>query len=160
MPTSSSALSQIDINNIITDLNGKMDRDMKNSDIAKDYFFDGNFIIIYPNGGSKESPANIELNSFYVERNPFPGYQVYCLPEIYYQNEWISILMPAGNQGSGSCAWGILATNDNNNFNNINIRRLNTGFAVFGVYALQDAPDIRTACPCRIKVWKVGKLSN
>src|SRR5690606_10026006 len=34
------------------------------------------FAIIYPNGGSAGSPANVTLNSRYVESNPFPGHSV------------------------------------------------------------------------------------
>lgn len=33
---------------------------------------DMDFTIIYPNGGSSSSPANVSINTRYVESNPFP----------------------------------------------------------------------------------------
>lgn len=46
------------------------------------------FTIIYPNGGSAASPANITVNSRYIEANPFPGYRVFCALEIYTNGVW------------------------------------------------------------------------
>jgi hypothetical protein len=48
----------------------------------------GDVTIIYPNGGTASSPANITKNSRYVESNPYPGHHVYCRVEVYYSSKW------------------------------------------------------------------------
>ena len=49
---------------------------------------DIDFIIIYPNGGSAASPANVSINSRYVLPNPFPGHNVVCVAEINRGGSW------------------------------------------------------------------------
>lgn len=46
------------------------------------------FTIIYPNGGSEASPANVAANSRYVENNPFPGHRVLAVAEVLYGGKW------------------------------------------------------------------------
>ena len=47
-----------------------------------------NFTIIYPNGGTKENPANVIKNSRYIENNPFEGYYVRCEVQVLLNNQW------------------------------------------------------------------------
>lgn len=46
------------------------------------------FTIIYPNGGSAGSPANVTTNSRYVMTNPFAGHHVICVAEILVGGNW------------------------------------------------------------------------
>ena len=43
---------------------------------------------LYPNGGTSESPKEIEANKRYVLDNPFPGHKVKCYAEILLNGEW------------------------------------------------------------------------
>lgn len=47
-----------------------------------------NFTIIYPNGGTAVSPANISANTRYVNANPFPGHPVICELQILVSGRW------------------------------------------------------------------------
>ncbi len=46
------------------------------------------FVILYPNGGSAEAPANVTANQRYTMPNPFPGWYINCQAEIYFKNQW------------------------------------------------------------------------
>ena len=93
-----------------------------------------------------------------MEQSPFPGYYVYCIPELYYQNQWVPILSGCGNQGSGSYAWGAFASGDFNDSNTIIIKTMPTGLVINGGTSYTSNIDIRVATPCRVKVWKIGKI--
>ena len=62
--------------------------DLASALAAKAAASDIDFTIIYPNGGSEASPANISVSSRYVELNPFPGHRVLCQVEVLYAGEW------------------------------------------------------------------------
>lgn len=47
--------------------------------------------IVYPNGGSASSPANVTTNQRYVMNNPYEGYYVHCEAQILYNNVWGSV---------------------------------------------------------------------
>lgn len=46
------------------------------------------FAIIYPNGGSEGSPANISINQRFLSANPFPGFRVQCEAQVFYSGQW------------------------------------------------------------------------
>lgn len=119
------------------------------------------FIIIYPNGGSKSAPANVTVNTRYVEPNPFPGYHVHCMPEVMINNKWGEagwIYNSAANGGYGVKAseydgyvivqtggYALIAysSNDGNPFG----------------LGISNYPTVNySTLPCRIKVWKVGRM--
>jgi microcystin-dependent protein len=148
----------IDITQYANELAGKATRSLDNlSADGENHFLDNDFTIIYPNGGSEDSPANVTINSRYVESNPFPGYRVNCLAELLINSKWGG----AGdfiytNDGQGSKA---LQLNDDTIV-------LQTGGAAltnqsvhtgnpFGITSAVTGPT-----PCRIKVWKVGKIPD
>jgi len=108
------------------------------------------FTIVYPNGGTQASPANIGVNSRYVISNPFPGYHVMCQLEVLYGGVW-------GNPGfqlSSPSSYGAAAN------------QLNGGSIVVqtGVTAIKvDSSSMGdpfgttgtvTSLPSRVKVWK------
>jgi hypothetical protein len=114
------------------------------------------FTIIYPNGGTKANPANISNNNRYVEPNPFPGYYVNCAIEIKYNGYW-------GNPGGWTGSSGVASFAEANQLNDdtiIVIGGLNylTEAPTLSGCPIPDVPSGLTSLPCRVKVWKVGKI--
>jgi hypothetical protein len=112
------------------------------------------FTIIYPNGGSAASPANISANMRYVADNPFPGCDVICEVQIKSGSEWYSpgwyttysgraysSGTKAGQQGSGNI---VITTGVDHVMAAGNV----SGAGLAGTATLASAP-------CRVKVWKV-----
>jgi microcystin-dependent protein len=152
------APSQADISEMLTELTGKADRDLDNlSADGENHFLENDFTIIYPNGGSEASPANVTTNSRYVETNPFPGYRVFCVIELQINNEWGSAGDFHTNQGSGAGygtgAWQL----DDSSI----IITTGTG-GVVADRGHSGTPlnllSLLTTAPCRVKVWKIGKI--
>lgn len=112
------------------------------------------FTIIYPNGGSPASPANITNNSRYVLSNPFPGHPVECKAEILSNGRWgeggqsYMIRDGQGLHAGWFCGmWGddiVLQTAIN-----MLLGPASSQLHVFGSlgYAI--------SAPCRIKVWRI-----
>lgn len=46
------------------------------------------FTIVYPNGGSEGSPANISINQRFTSDNPFPGFRVQCEAQVLFAGQW------------------------------------------------------------------------
>lgn len=128
-------------------------------------FYRNNFTIVYPNGGTKEAPANITTTSRYIIENPFPGYYVSCSPEIFIEGEWGTVPWDSyyanGHYGHGlSCG----QNNDNNIILITGSRMLTDRIDSYqyqnkigGAVFTKISYDIKTA-PARIKIWKVGKI--
>jgi len=57
------------------------------------------FAIIYPNGGTEATPANITTNQRLDEDNPFPGFRVQCEAQVLYSGEWGSTGFMYGGAG-------------------------------------------------------------
>jgi hypothetical protein len=149
--------SEADISEMLTELTNKADRDLDNlSADGENHFLENDFTIIYPNGGSEASPANVLTQHNYVENNPFPGYYVKCAPEFFYNGNWQS----ANEQvlyNSSAFSAGIYAVQ--NNDGDIHIV---TGQYICHSWIFQttDSVNITAATPCRVKVWKIGKISD
>lgn len=47
-----------------------------------------NIVILYPNGGTAEQPAEVTKNTRYIEENPFKGYYVTCEAQILQNGKW------------------------------------------------------------------------
>ena len=129
-------------------------------------FYRNNFTIVYPNGGTKENPANITLSSRYIVENPFPGYYIHCEAEIFYSNKWFTSVWEAHYEAGRGYGHGlickqynddsiVLKTGDNY------LSYYSSGSWAGNVYpSLQDFnAGIQTA-PARIKVWKVGIIDE
>lgn len=112
------------------------------------------FTIIYPNGGSEASPANVTSNSRYVLANPFSGHHALCEVEIYtaadgwYSPGWYSL---------GSGAAGARASQKGEEIViSTGISSLSTGFQWGGGgTSSSSGSGITVNAPCRVKVWKV-----
>ena len=146
----------IDITQYANALNQKMTHDEPYTD---------NFCIIYPNGGSESSPANVAAGNRYIEANPFPGYAVECKAEVYYSNQWGAVgwyTWRAGTNSSDSYSCGICVNQLNDS--NIIVQTGKTNPVLFyssitGNPFGSDTIVVNSA-PCRIKVWKIGKISQ
>ena len=127
---------------------------------GEDHFLGRDFTIIYPNGGSESSPATVSKNTRYVETNPFPGYIIACIVEVYStDNKWGTPFWEDINTGSFK-SYGIRVSQ----FDNDTIV-LQTGTLAVkdSSYATGDpwGNSVQLAdAPCRVKVWKIGKVAN
>jgi len=131
------------------------------NDVNKRMNLENDWCYIYPNNGTAINPANIAANSRYVEANPFPGYIVKCICELFFNNEW------------GESGWFTCSSNGDNRavgakayqLNNDNII-LQTGNWACLIYAMSlgggpfsaNSTGSVSNLPCRIKVWKIGKI--
>ena len=126
-------------------------------------FFKNNYTIIYPNGGSKEHPANVTLSKEYIEPNPFPGYVVNCIAEICYLNEWFEAI-PIDVYPDSWWSAGVKATQLNDGdihvITGVNYICLNSVYKNYQFISTNKTlPSSHiTAAPCRVKVWKVGVI--
>lgn len=121
------------------------------------YNYDTDFTIIYPNGGTKENPANITVNSRYVEPNPFEGYYVHCVAEVFYNGQW-GAAPNDSNAGSGGYGLGVMAYNYDNS---VVVQVACSGLISTSNIASNPFGFVGTitTAPCRVKVWKIGKIS-
>jgi hypothetical protein len=119
------------------------------------------FKIIYPNGGTAANPANVAVNTRYVESNPFPGYYINCIAEVYYNNQW------------GDAGWFSFSSSNYLYGGGIAAHQLNDDVLIVqtSVSGVLYSPGIVSGAPfqnndsgyvnnlpCRVKVWKVGKI--
>lgn len=114
---------------------------------------DADFAIIYPNGGSAASPANVVVGTRYVEDNPFPGFYVICQAEILIGGRWY---VPGwySDYSGGSRSYGVRACSDGTELvvqTGAQAIATNGKFSG-GTYA---GSDQISPTPCRVKIWKV-----
>jgi hypothetical protein len=112
------------------------------------------FTIIYPNGGSAGSPANVAINTRYVETNPFPGHYVICQAQLLIGGRWIN---PGwGGAGATPIAWGTTASFDGTD---LVVQTAISAMTTNSVYTGGSMPGtpgtISTPIPCRVLVWKL-----
>jgi len=141
----------VDANELNNTLNKKFD-------VTKD------FTIIYPNNGTASNPANVSCNNRYVESNPFPGYYVRCQVEVYQGNEWgVSHYEGYREMATTAVYYGVGIYCYQHNDNSI---VLVTGTHLIGQSEhIHDVhpntfnfPSLSQSVPCRVKVWKIGKI--
>lgn len=118
------------------------------------------FTIIYPNGGSAATPANITLGSTYVENNPFPGFYVDCRCQVFAEGKWVTA--PFQNYIVGGVGNSVGASADQDVIADM-IRVMAGGvFIVVGSNAQSYASPRPTAnfttAPCRVLVSKKAKF--
>jgi len=133
--------------------------EQKLADTTESVVYEDGFAIIYPNGGSESSPASITYNTRYVETNPFPGYHVRCIAEVFSNNEWGEL--PA-RTFSSSQSLGVQAFDFDGS---IVIQTGKTYLAAsdngaWGVFPFSSISTTTYTLPCRVKVWKIGKVAN
>lgn len=130
--------------------------EQKLTDTTESVVYENGFAIIYPNGGSESSPANVTNNSRYVETNPFPGYDVFCIAELLDNGVWGETGGPEAYSGTKSFFYNgsiVIQTASSYVLAGPSSQHLNPfGFA--------SGSNNKTTAPCRVKVWKVGKVAN
>ncbi|WP_272972125.1 hypothetical protein [Comamonas terrigena] len=115
------------------------------------------FAIVYPNGGSAATPANVAISTRYVLPNPFPGRYFICVPQVFYGGIWGD---PGwdGNTGSGGSAAGVRAGMANSEL------VVQTGVTALlvasfhggGMHGVAGGAVVTSPLPCRILCWAVG----
>jgi len=158
--TANSAL--IDVTQYAQDLANKASRGLDNlTQAGEDHYLEQDYTIIYPNNGSESNPANVTNNSRYVMSNPFSGYIVYCLAEVFVNNEWGATGWFSYRGGEGAMnSYGAKA----NQLNDGSIVIQTGAAAVILSSALCGSPisngTTLISAPCRVKVWKIGKVAS
>lgn len=146
----------IDVTQYAQELATKANRQLSNlTQAGQDSFLERDFAIIYPNGGSEASPANLTKGSRYVESNPFPGYRINCVAEIKLNNQWCD----SGFIFSDGGGYGVKATHlmpDDNVIVQVGNNAITTTSPHSG-NGFNNTITLATA-PCRVKVWKIGKI--
>ena len=125
-------------------------------------FISNNFTIIYPNGGTKASTdagtSNIAVNTRYICDNPFPGYNVNCVAEIYTDGGWYNVELDQVINGGTYQVYGTVAHYAS---------ATDKIIVITGAQAIDNNPAyslgahlayhaLKTA-PCRVLVWRGGK---
>lgn len=120
-----------------------------------------NFTIIYPNGGTQASPANVTVNTRYVMANPFGNADVIVVAEVFdtATNQWSAVSSGRANIDPNTAAtYGVFACQISNNI------VVQTGQAALydktsswmpNGFGLSLSGKVTTA-PCRVKVWRCG----
>lgn len=148
----------IDLSQYAADLANKATRSLDNlTATGEDHFLENDFAIIYPNGGTEANPANVTINSRYVESNPFPGYICECKAEIYVDGAWGEYPFETI---SNSTALGLTAFyfEDSIILQTANSYLYSTPPAWIATPLSISAAG--ASAPCRIKVYKIGKVAN
>ena len=125
------------------------------TEITKKFDPSTDFCFVYPNGGTAENPANVTNNTRYVETNPFPGYEIKAVAELYINSEWGE--WDNTTFSGGSSAQGIVTSVYGDNIIIQTASYSLFGGAIFDGNPFQGAAHVFSA-PCRIKVWKIGKI--
>lgn len=114
-----------------------------------------NFAIIYPNGGTENNPATITIDGYYELPNPFPGYYIYCLAQIKFNDKWGKTGWIKDGGSYGSVASHILPLDEiilQTGTNGIIATSRDSGNAM-------QTGKVVTSAPCRILVYKLGKIT-
>ena len=119
------------------------------------------FTIIYPNGGTEQNPANVTKGNRYIEPNPFPGYIVNCVAEIFVGNQWYEsgIYNGDANYNGGYTKAGQVNDTIVVQVGLAGVTHAEQGRAYHIITGSNTNQLIQTA-PCRIKIWKIGKIIN
>ena len=144
-------------------------KDLSNlTETGENHFLEQDYMIIYPNGGTAANPSNVATNSRYIEANPFPGYAVKCVAEVFFDNQWGNPeWFSAWNSANQMYAGGVKANQldddaiiiqtcggENASYDHLVWAGPQSG-APWNTSSAAGAP-----LPCRVKVWKIGKLVN
>jgi hypothetical protein len=116
---------------------------------------DIDFTIIYPNGGTEVSAANVSSNSRYVMANPFPGHSVMCVAEVLYNGQWGAAGWSGAYSGSAWIARGVAAHQLGED--SVVVQTGNSAVMIHSVYSgnPHGSTDGQVSLPCRVKVWKL-----
>lgn len=114
--------------------------------------------IIYPNGGSKESPGNITINTRYIEDNPFPGYHVFTEVQIFIGNQWGSTQWVFGAENSGLGVYSGQVLPDDKIIIQTGGAYLSCKLASDGGHLYSYNVEAPKIAPCRVIVYRLSKI--
>ena len=113
------------------------------------------FTIIYPNGGTEASPANVTVNQRIVMDNPFPGRHVSCQAQLLCGGEWGSGLFIYSSGSLGTRASHLLPDDKV-------VLQTGTNYIRAGASANDGGTWSNTlsltVAPCRILITKLGAI--
>jgi len=147
----------IDLSQYASELGNKASRGLDNlTDAGEDHFLgDDNFCIIYPNGGTAANPANIAVNNIYLETNPFPNYHIATILQIFYNSKWFETGWVYSSSNGSSYGTRVEECNGQIRIVTGN-QSLTRGRSNNGT----DDDLGSSSAPCRVKVWKIGKIQS
>lgn len=121
---------------------------------------ENNTAVLYINGGTAEEPAEVTINSRYVEKNPFQGYYVSCEAQVQYQGKWASTQGFIFSSGGYGVTSGQLLPDDNiivQTGEQFILTKSKDDGNLFG----DDTPNINLKnVPCRVLIRKLGKIGE
>lgn len=117
--------------------------------------------IIYPNGGTAESPANVTINQRIVMDNPYEGYYVDCRAQVMYQDKWGY----SGHYTDYTSASNCRFIEANQLFPDDKVIIQTANYALIMVPNVSGSPiDFTTGrvttAPCRVIVTRLGKIPS
>ena len=168
----------VDINydNINNEMDNKAAKTLENLTTAlagnisqlTDAFLDSTYTIIYP-FGTEENPGILSLKKTYIIPNPFPGYAVTALVEVYAEEvgEWgvnkFHGFYTSAWYGAGAYIYqhdnGDLVLKTGQNYLLVTTPAANEYYAYPSSF-LNYTPTQNANFPFRLKVKKIGKLSS
>jgi hypothetical protein len=144
----------------VQNITNTANKDLSNlTQTGQDSFLERDFTIIYPNGGTEANPATVSAKSQYVESNPFDGYYVKCEAEIYVNGKWGATGEYSDEHAGATRKWGVGAYQyDGNIVVSTGVSGVGLGNAGLALSPVGTSPI--SSAPCRVKVWKIGKVAN
>ena len=130
------------------------------SELNQRYDIRSDMTIIYPNGGTVANPANVSANGKYYMDNPFSGYRVHCVAEIYLDSKWSITGWYTDVNNNTNRAYGVIASQFDDN--SIVVCTGVNGVMAAAIYMGSPSSSNTTysSLPCRVKVWKIGRLPS
>lgn len=119
--------------------------------------------ILYINGGTAEQPANVSINSRYVEENPFKGYYVYCEAQLLINDVWAKTNTGYYNQrllGGVGVRAGQVLPSDTIIVQTGSIILAAPGGSTCDLWEMEVTEDVKTPTPCRVIIHKLGKIGE
>lgn len=112
-------------------------------------------VILYPNGGSEVSPANVSQGSRYTIANPFgSGVKVFCVAEILVNGEWGT----SGWVNGSASGYGVKASQRDNGSIIVTVGGAGTYTGSSyggGSINITGNATFTAAVPCRVKAWRI-----
>ncbi|MBV6289383.1 phage tail protein, partial [Pseudomonas aegrilactucae] len=114
------------------------------------------FAVVYPAGGSKANPANVAINSRYVEANPFPSATVICRAEVMRNGSWGETgIGDHTSLGGTRVAAGVHAAQLGDSIIVQTALNYLTYPSTYSGDPSGSGDSVATPLPCRVLVWKV-----
>lgn len=114
------------------------------------------FAVVYPAGGSKANPANVAINSRYVEASPFPGATVICRAEVLRNGSWVETgFGDHTSLGGTRVVAGVHAAQLGDSIIVQTALNYLTYPSTYSGDPSGSGDSVATPLPCRVLVWKV-----